>query len=60
MKMFPSFNPTVNNDCTGGSRTMGNNSNVENGSNDVKDRMRFLDCLVLFTRFWGIFTAIGK
>lgn len=58
--MISNFNAGLNNDCGGGSRTMGNNSNVENGSNGFKDRMTFFDCLVLFTRFWGIFTAIGK
>lgn len=63
--MFPTLNHnTIENDCVGVTRTMNNTGASGGGSLTVKDNsnrcMNFFDCLLPFTRFWGIFTAVGK
>lgn len=54
--MFPSINPPVSNECVGVPRTM-NNVPIRDSSNRYSS---FFNCFLPFTRFWGVFTAIGK
>lgn len=62
--MFPTLSPVIENDCVGVTRTMNNTGGNGGGSLTVKDNssrcIKFFDYLVPFTRFWGIFTAIGE